>query len=253
MSKIILVTGASSGFGKAIATKFAAGGWNVILTARRKEKLDELSKALESNYGIKTLSLIFDVQDKKAVFDNLQNLPTEWQAINILVNNAGLALGRDSFENANLEDWETMIDTNVKGLLYASKAVLPMLIKEKGHIINIGSTAGKEVYKDGNVYCASKHAVDAISKAQRIDLLPYQIKVTAIHPGAADTEFSVVRFKGDAEKAKAVYLGYTPLMAEDIADTVWYVANTSAHVCINELVITCTAQANSMYLHKPSM
>jgi NADP-dependent 3-hydroxy acid dehydrogenase YdfG len=250
MSKIILVTGASSGFGKAIATKFAAGGWNVIITGRRKEKLDELAKALEANYGIKTLSLVFDVQDKKAVFDNLQNLPTEWQAINILVNNAGLALGRDSFENANLEDWETMIDTNVKGLLYASKAVLPILIKEKGHIINIGSTAGKEVYKDGNVYCASKHAVDAISKAQRIDLLQYQIKVTAIHPGAADTEFSVVRFKGDAEKAKAVYTGYTPLMAEDIADTVWYVANTPAHVCINDLVITCTAQANSMYLQK---
>lgn len=250
MSKIILVTGASSGFGKAIATKFAAGGWNVIITGRRKEKLDELAKALEANYGIKTLSLVFDVQDKKAVFDNLQNLPTEWQAINTLVNNAGLALGRDSFENANLEDWETMIDTNVKGLLYASKAVLPMLIKEKGHIINIGSTAGKEVYKDGNVYCASKHAVDAISKAQRIDLLQYQIKVTAIHPGAADTEFSVVRFKGDAEKAKAVYTGYTPLMAEDIADTVWYVANTPAHVCINDLVITCTAQANSMYLQK---
>jgi NADP-dependent 3-hydroxy acid dehydrogenase YdfG len=250
MSKIILITGASSGFGKATATKFAAGGWNVILTGRRKEKLEALAKALESNYGIKTLSLVFDVQDKKAVFDNLQNLPTEWQAINILVNNAGLALGRDSFENANLEDWETMIDTNVKGLLYASKAVLPMLIKEKGHIINIGSTAGKEVYKDGNVYCASKHAVDAISKAQRIDLLQYQIKVTAIHPGAADTEFSVVRFKGDAEKANAVYNGYTPLMAEDIAETVWYVANTPAHVCINDLVITCTAQANSMYLQK---
>jgi 3-hydroxy acid dehydrogenase/malonic semialdehyde reductase len=250
MSKIILITGASSGFGKATATKFAAGGWNLILTGRRKEKLDELAKALEANYGIKTLCLNFDVQDKKAVFDNLQNLPTEWQAINILVNNAGLALGRDSFENANLEDWETMIDTNVKGLLYASKAVLPMLIKEKGHIINIGSTAGKEVYKDGNVYCASKHAVDAISKAQRIDLLPYQIKVTAIHPGAADTEFSVVRFKGDAEKANAVYNGYTPLMAEDIADTIWYVANTPAHVCINDLVITCVAQANSMYLQK---
>ena len=250
MSKIILITGASSGFGKATATKFAAGGWNLILTARRKEKLDELAKALEANYGIKTLCLNFDVQDKKAVFENLQNLPTEWQAINILVNNAGLALGRDSFENANLEDWETMIDTNVKGLLYASKAVLPMLIKEKGHIINIGSTAGKEVYKDGNVYCASKHAVDAISKAQRIDLLPYQIKVTAIHPGAADTEFSVVRFKGDAEKASAVYNGYTPLMAEDIADTIWYVANTPAHLCINDLVITCTAQANSMYLQK---
>jgi NADP-dependent 3-hydroxy acid dehydrogenase YdfG len=250
MSKIILITGASSGFGKATATKFAAGGWNVIITGRRKEKLEVLAKALEANYGIKTLCLNFDVQDKKAVFDNLQNLPTEWQAINILVNNAGLALGRDSFENANLEDWETMIDTNVKGLLYASKAVLPMLIKEKGHIINIGSTACKEVYKDGNVYCASKHAVDAISKAQRIDLLPYQIKVTAIHPGAADTEFSVVRFKGDAEKASAVYTGYTPLKAEDIADTVWYVANTPAHVCINDLVITCTAQANSMYLQK---
>ncbi len=250
MSKIILITGASSGFGKATATKFAAGGWNLILTARRKEKLAELAKALEANYGIKTLCLTFDIQDKKAVFENLQNLPTEWQAINILLNNAGLALGRDSFENANLEDWETMIDTNVKGLLYASKAVLPMLIKEKGHIINIGSTAGKEVYKDGNVYCASKHAVDAISKAQRIDLLPYQIKVTAIHPGAADTEFSVVRFKGDAEKANAVYNGYTPLKAEDIADTVWYVANTPAHVCINDLVITCTAQANSMYLQK---
>ena len=250
MSKIILITGASSGFGKATATKFAAGGWNLILTARRKEKLAELAKALEANYGIKTLCLTFDIQDKKAVFENLQNLPSEWQAINILVNNAGLALGRDSFENANLEDWETMIDTNVKGLLYASKAVLPMLIKEKGHIINIGSTAGKEVYKDGNVYCASKHAVDAISKAQRIDLLPYQIKVTAIHPGAADTEFSVVRFKGDAEKANAVYTGYTPLKAEDIADTVWYVANTPAHVCINDLVITCTAQANSMYLQK---
>jgi len=250
MSKIILITGASSGFGKAIAEKFAAGGWNLILTARRKEKLEAVATAIEQKYKVKTLSLIFDVQNKETVFQQIGGLPTEWHAIDLLVNNAGLALGRDSFENANIEDWETMIDTNVKGLLYASKAVLPMLIKEKGHIINIGSTAGKEVYKDGNVYCASKHAVDAISKAQRIDLLQYQIKVTAIHPGAADTEFSVVRFKGDAEKAKAVYTGYTPLMAEDIADTVWYVANTPAHVCINDLVITCTAQANSMYLQK---
>jgi 3-hydroxy acid dehydrogenase/malonic semialdehyde reductase len=250
MSKIILVTGASAGFGKAIATKFAAGGWNVILTARRKEKLDELAKSLETSYGVKTLCLAFDIQDKNAVFANLQNLPTEWQAINILVNNAGLALGRDSFEQANLEDWETMIDTNVKGLLYASKAVLPNLIKEKGHIINIGSTAAKEVYKDGNIYCATKHAVDAISKAQRIDLLQYQVKVTAIHPGAVETDFSLVRFKGDAEKAKAVYAGYTPLKPEDIADTIWFVANTPAHVCINDLVLTCVAQGNSTLIHK---
>lgn len=250
MSKIILITGASAGFGKAIATKFAAGGWNLILTARRKEKLDELATTLETTYGIKTLCLSFDIQDKKAVFEHLQNLPTEWQAINILVNNAGLALGRDSFEQANLEDWETMIDTNVKGLLYATKAVLPNLIKEKGHIINIGSTAAKEVYKDGNIYCATKHAVDAISKAQRIDLLPYQVKVTAIHPGAVETDFSLVRFKGDAEKAKAVYAGYTPLKPEDIADTIWFVANTPAHVCINDLVLTCVAQGNSTLIHK---
>lgn len=250
MSKIILITGASAGFGKAIATKFAAGGWNLILTARRKEKLDELATTLETSYGIKTLCLSFDIQDKKAVFEHLQNLPTEWQAINILVNNAGLALGRDSFEQANLEDWETMIDTNVKGLLYATKAVLPNLIKEKGHIINIGSTAAKEVYKDGNIYCATKHAVDAISKAQRIDLLPYQVKVTAIHPGAVETDFSLVRFKGDAEKAKAVYAGYTPLKPEDIAETIWFVANTPAHVCINDLVLTCLAQGNSTLIHK---
>jgi NADP-dependent 3-hydroxy acid dehydrogenase YdfG len=250
MSKIILITGASSGFGKAIAEKFASGGWNLILTARRKEKLAEVASAIESKYGVKTLSLIFDVQDKAAVFAHLNNLPAEWQAVDLLVNNAGLALGRDSFLDANLEDWETMIDTNVKGLLYTSKAVLPYLIKQQGHIINIGSTAGKEVYKDGNVYCASKHAVDAISKAQRIDLLPYKIKVSVIHPGAVETDFSLVRFKGDASKAAAVYTGYEPLKAEDVADTAWYVANVPKHVCINDVVMTCVAQANSMHLHK---
>ena len=250
MSKIILITGASSGFGKAIAEKFAAGGWNLILTARRKEKLAEVASAIESKYGVKTLSLIFDVQDKAAVFTHLNNLPNEWQAVDLLVNNAGLALGRDSFLDANLEDWETMIDTNVKGLLYTSKAVLPYLIKQQGHIINIGSTAGKEVYKDGNVYCASKHAVDAISKAQRIDLLPYKIKISVIHPGAVETDFSLVRFKGDASKAAAVYAGYEPLKAEDVADTAWYVANVPKHVCINDVVMTCLAQANSMHLHK---
>jgi NADP-dependent 3-hydroxy acid dehydrogenase YdfG len=194
--------------------------------------------------------LIFDIQDKKAVFEKLSNLPTEWQAIDILVNNAGLALGRDSFQDAAIEDWETMIDTNVKGLLYASKAVLPFIIKQKGHIINIGSTAGKEVYKDGNVYCATKHAVDAITKAQRIDLLPYEVKVTAIHPGAVETDFSLVRFKGDASKANAVYAGYEPLKAEDIADITWYVANVPKHVCINDVVMTCVAQANSTTLFK---
>jgi NADP-dependent 3-hydroxy acid dehydrogenase YdfG len=250
MSKIILITGASSGFGKAIAEKFAAGGWNLILTARRKEKLAEVATAIEKKYGVKTLSLVFDVQDKEAVFAQLNNLPAAWQAVDILVNNAGLALGRDSFLDANIEDWETMIDTNVKGLLYTSKAVLPYLIKQQGHIINIGSTAGKEVYKDGNVYCASKHAVDAISKAQRIDLLPYKIKVSVIHPGAVETDFSLVRFKGDTAKAAAVYAGYDPLKAEDIADTAWYVANVPKHVCINDVVMTCVAQANSMHLHK---
>jgi NADP-dependent 3-hydroxy acid dehydrogenase YdfG len=250
MSKIILITGASSGLGKATAEKFAAEGWNLILTARRKEKLAVVVNDIEKKYGVKTLSMIFDVQDKKAVFEHLENLPKEWQAINVLLNNAGLALGRDPFEEANLEDWETMIDTNLKGLLYASKAVLPFIIAQKGHIINIGSTAGKEVYKDGNVYCATKHAVDAISKAQRIDLLQHQVKVTAIHPGAVETDFSLVRFKGDTTKADAVYAGYTPLKAEDIADTIWYVANTPKHVCINDLVITCTAQGNSTTIFK---
>jgi len=250
MSKIILITGASSGLGKATAEKFAAEGWNLILTARRKEKLAVVVNDIEKKYGVKTLSMIFDVQDKKAVFEHLENLPKEWQAINVLLNNAGLALGRDPFEDANLEDWETMIDTNLKGLLYASKAVLPFIIAQKGHIINIGSTAGKEVYKDGNVYCATKHAVDAISKAQRIDLLQHQVKVTAIHPGAVETDFSLVRFKGDTTKAEAVYAGYTPLKAEDIADTIWYVANTPEHVCINDLVITCTAQGNSTTIFK---
>jgi NADP-dependent 3-hydroxy acid dehydrogenase YdfG len=250
MSKIILITGASSGFGKATAEKFAAAGWNLILTARRKEILDAVANKLESDFGVQTLRFYFDIRDKKACFDALGNLPEAWQKVDVLVNNAGLALGRDSFDNANLEDWETMIDTNIKGLLYASKAVLPYIIKQKGHIINIGSTAGKEVYKDGNVYCATKHAVDAISKSQRIDLLPHGVKVTAIHPGAAETEFSLVRFKGDQAKADAVYTDYKPLYAEDIADTIWFAANTPAHVCINDIVMTCVAQANSMYLHK---
>ncbi|BAV04194.1 NADP-dependent 3-hydroxy acid dehydrogenase YdfG [Filimonas lacunae] len=251
--KIILVTGATSGFGKAIAEKFAAAGWNCIITGRRKEKLEELASHLQNQYKVNILPLTFDVQDREATTTQLQQLPAEWQQVDVLVNNAGLALGRDTFDAASLDDWDTMINTNVKGLLYVSKAVVPYMIANgKGHIINIGSTAGKEVYPNGNVYCASKHAVDAISKSQRIDLLPHSIKVTAVHPGAAETEFSDVRFKGDASKAKAVYDGYEPLHAADVADIVFYAANLPAHVCINDLVVTCTAQANSFFTHKNS-
>jgi 3-hydroxy acid dehydrogenase / malonic semialdehyde reductase len=253
MNKIILITGATSGFGKAIAEKFAANGWNCIVTGRREEKLQNIADELAEKFNVNVLPLVFDVQVKEEVFKQINNLPAEWKNIDILVNNAGLALGRDSFDNASLDDWETMIDTNVKGLLYVSKAVLPFMIKNgKGHIINMGSTAAKEVYMNGNVYCASKSAVEAISKAQRIDLLPHKIKVTAIHPGAVDTEFSLVRFKGDDTKAKAVYEGYEPLHAADIADVCYYCSTLPAHVCINDLVITCTAQANSIYTYKPA-
>jgi len=251
MNNIILITGATSGFGKAIAEKFVVNKWNCIITGRRKEKLQQLADELSSKHDVQILPLVFDVQERDEVFRQIENLPQEWKAIDVLVNNAGLALGRDSFDNASLDDWETMIDTNVKGLLFMSKAVLPLMIeKNKGHIINVGSTAGKEVYMNGNVYCASKHAVDAISKAQRMDLLPHKIKVTAIHPGAAETEFSLVRFKGDETKANAIYEGFQPLHAEDIAEICYYCATLPAHVCINDLVVTCTAQANSFYTYK---
>lgn len=251
MSKTILVTGATSGFGKAIAETFAAAGWNCIITGRRADRLNELSLELSNKFNIKVLTCCFDVQDRKAVFEAIESLPQDWKKIDVLVNNAGLALGRDSFENASLDDWDTMIDTNLKGLMYVTKAVLPIFMEQQnGHIINIGSTAGKEVYKDGNGYCASKHAVDAISKAMRIDLLPYKIKVTAVHPGAAETEFSLVRFKGNEQKAEMVYDGYKALAAKDVADIVFYTANLPAHVCINDLTVTCLSQANSFYLHK---
>ncbi len=251
MNNIILITGATSGFGKAIAEKFAVNKWNCIITGRRKERLQQIAEELSSKHETQILPLVFDVQQREEVFSQIENLPEEWRGVNVLVNNAGLALGRDTFDKALLDDWETMIDTNVKGLLYVSKAVLPLMIKKnKGHIINIGSTAGKEVYMNGNVYCATKHAVDAISKAQRMDLLPHKIKVTAIHPGAAETEFSVVRFKGEEQKANAMYEGFEPLRAEDIAEICYYCATLPAHVCINDLVVTCTAQANSFYTYK---
>lgn len=251
MQKIVLITGATSGIGKACAEKFSAAGYAVIITGRRQERLDELTRSLQDAYHNKVLGLCFDVQDKKAVFTVIENLQPEWKKIDILINNAGLALGRDSFDSADLQDWETMIDTNVKGLLYVSKAVIPFMITNKaGHIINIGSIAGKEVYENGNVYCASKFAVGAVSQAQRIDLLKYNIKVTALHPGAVETEFSLVRYKGEASKAAATYNNFIPLTGADVADSIYYCCNLPAHVCINDLVITPTSQATAHYLHK---
>ncbi|MBL0182383.1 MAG: SDR family NAD(P)-dependent oxidoreductase [Chitinophagaceae bacterium] len=251
MNKIVLITGATSGIGKACAEKFAANKNNLIITGRRNDRLTELKTDLEKKFGISVLSLCFDVQNRDEVEAAFKTLPEQWHKIDILINNAGLALGRDSFEDADMNDWETMLNTNVHGLLYVSKAILPFMIaQKKGHIINMGSVAGKEVYERGNVYCASKFAVDAISKAMRIDLLKNNIKVTGIHPGAVETEFSLVRFKGEEQTAKAAYTGLTPLTAADIADTVFYCASLPDHVCINDLVITCTQQAGTYYFHK---
>ncbi|WPV67356.1 SDR family NAD(P)-dependent oxidoreductase [Chitinophaga sp. LS1] len=248
---IVLITGATAGFGEACARKFAANGYDLILTGRRQERLTALQQDLEKANGIKVLPLTFDVRDEKAVSSVLAQIPDSWKAVDILINNAGLALGFSTIDEGTLSDWDTMIDTNVKGLLYVSRVVIPWLkARKKGHIINLGSTAAKTVYAKGNVYCATKAAVDAISQGMRIDLLPYFIKVTAIHPGAAETEFSVVRFKGDAGKADDVYKGFTPLRAEDVADTIYYCATLPAHVCINDLVITCTQQANAIYTYK---
>lgn len=248
---IVLITGATAGFGKACATTFAAKGYDVIITGRRKEKLAELQASLEKEYAIKVLSLDFDVRDELAVKQTLENIPASWKEVDILVNNAGLALGLSTIDEGSTADWNTMIDTNVKGLLYVSRMVIPwMKPRKKGHIINLGSTAAKHVYAKGNVYCATKAAVDAISQGMRIDLLPHRIKVTAVHPGAAETEFSVVRFKGDTGKAADVYKGFTPLTAQDVADVIYYCSTLPAHVCINDLVITPLQQANAYYTDK---
>lgn len=251
MNKIVLITGATSGIGKACAEKFASSGYNLIITGRRSDRLSELKVQLEKDWQVKVMLCCFDVQNRAAVNSTIEQLPDEWKKINILINNAGLALGKDSFEDASLDDWDAMMHTNVDGLLYVSKAVLPYMIANKnGHIINIGSIAGKEVYENGNVYCASKFAVDAISKAMRIDLLKHSIKVTSVNPGAVETEFSLVRFKGDELKSAAAYQGYVPLTGKDIADTVFYCATLPAHVCINDLVITCLQQAGTYYFKK---
>ncbi len=251
MRKLVFITGATSGFGKACAELFASNGYNLILNGRRSERLQQLKTELEQQFGCEVYPLVFDVQDKKAVDSAINSLPEAWKQVDVLINNAGLALGRDSFDEASFDDWETMLDTNVKGLLYVSRAVLPaMIARKKGHIINLGSVAAKDAYEKGNVYCASKAAVDSLSKTMRIDLLPYRIKVTAIHPGAAETEFSLVRFHGDEDKAASVYKGYQALSAQDVAEVIYYTTTLPPHVCINDLVLSGTAQANSIYFHK---
>jgi NADP-dependent 3-hydroxy acid dehydrogenase YdfG len=247
MKKTILITGATSGFGKAIAARFAKEGYDVCITGRREDRLDELKHELEQ-YGGKVVTLAFDVRDKAQVKDAIDYLKQQVKGIDILVNNAGLAAGMATIDEGDTDDWDAMIDTNLKGLLYVTRQIAPMMREQAGgHIINIGSTAGKVVYKNGNVYCATKFAVDALNQAMRIDLLPYGIKVTAIHPGMAETEFSLVRFKGDEERAKNIYADINPLQAGDIADIAWYCASLPPHVCINDLTVTCLTQANSVY------
>ena len=243
MIKTIMITGATSGFGRAIAVKFAQNGYNLIVTGRRKERLDELEQELIQN-KVKVLSLNFDVRNRSEVGSVIQKLPVEWKNIDILINNAGLAAGLSHIDDGDLDDWDRMVDTNVKGLLYVTRAVAPLMVaRNQGHIFNISSIAGKDVYENGNVYCASKSAVDSVSKAMRIDLLKNNIRVTNIAPGMAETEFSIVRFKGDKEKADAVYKGIDALTGEDIAEVIYYCATLPAHVCINDLTITPTQQA----------
>lgn len=253
MSKIVLITGATSGIGKACAKVYAQNQFNLIITGRRAEKLDTLKAELEKEYAIKVMALVFDVRERTSVERELAALPEDWKKVDILINNAGLSQGLDPIQNGSFDDWDTMIDTNVKGLLYVSKIVSNwMIVQKSGHIINIGSIAGKEVYANGNVYCASKHAVDALNKAMRIDLLPHGIKVTGIHPGAVETEFSIVRFHGDEAKAAKVYEGYEPLVAQDIAETIFFTTSRPAHVNINDLVIMPTVQASAFYWNKNS-
>jgi 3-hydroxy acid dehydrogenase / malonic semialdehyde reductase len=256
MGKICFITGATSGFGRACAFKFAENGYDLIINGRREDRLTQISRELQAKYKVDVLELVFDVRDQEAVFASITNMESKWKDIDVLVNNAGLALGRDYFDEADVDDWNTMIDTNVKGFLYVAKAVSRLMATRnidegpKGHIINMGSVAGKEVYEKGNVYCASKFAVDALNQSMRIDLLRHRIKVTAINPGAAETEFSVVRFKGDESTAKSIYSGLKPLTAEDIADVVYYCTTLPSHVCINDLSITCLQQANTIYFNR---
>jgi NADP-dependent 3-hydroxy acid dehydrogenase YdfG len=251
MKKTILITGATSGFGEAIARAFAQEGHRIVITGRRKERLDKLKSEIEKSNDSRVQILAFDVRDERAAMAAIDSLPENWKNIDVLVNNAGLARGKSHLDAGNVDDWNEMIDTNVKGLLYMSRAVIPLLKNSKqGHIINVGSIAGTEVYPGGNVYCASKHAVNALSKALRIELLPFGIRVSQIRPGLAETEFSIVRYHGDAEKAAQVYKGFEPLIANDIARIALFVADSPAHVCINDIEVTPTAQANAYTLFK---
>lgn len=246
----ILITGATSGFGKAIATQLAAQNkqHEIWITGRREDRLDAVKQELETQYKVFVITTVNDVRDRNAVLELAKDVESAWGYTDVLINNAGLALGMSSIDNGDIDDWDTMIDTNLKGLLYVTRAIAPLMRERKsGHIINIGSTAGKVAYQNGNVYCATKFAVDALSQTMRIDLLPYNIKVTSINPGMAETEFSLVRFKGDEQTAGGVYNGYLPLRAEDVANIVEYCIGLPAHVCINDLTVTCTQQANSIY------
>lgn len=249
--KTILVTGATSGIGEAIAQIFARANNKIIITGRRKERLKKLKEKLEKDFGAQVHTLCFDVQKAEEVKTAIASLPEDYRNIDILINNAGLALGRASFDNGLEQDWDTMIDTNIKGVLYVTKAIVPGMIERKsGHIVNIGSIAGKETYLGGNVYCATKHAVDSLTKAMRIDLLEHGIKVTGVCPGIVETEFSEVRYKGDKEKAKLVYEGYHPLSPRDVAELVFFTATRPPHVNINDVVIVPTTQANTFYSKK---
>lgn len=251
MNKIALITGATSGIGKAIALKLAKESYDIIMTGRRKERLEELKAELTKAYNIRVLTLNFDIRIYNEVEKSFSNLPKEWQDIDVLVNNAGLAVGLNPIHQGVIDDWERMIDTNIKGLLYMTRLVSPgMADRKNGHIINICSIAGKDVYANGNVYCATKHAVDALSKGIRIDLLPYGIKVTQICPGAVETEFSLVRFKGDDNRAQEVYKGFTPLYANDIAEAVYYAVSQPKHIDIQDVLIMPTAQADGSTFHK---
>ncbi len=246
--RIALITGATSGIGAACAQRFYDEGYDIIITGRRQERLDAMAATLDSE---RVYRLCFDVRNRNQVVNALNELPPEWKKIDILVNNAGLALGLSTFFNGNIDHWDTMMDTNVKGLLYVSRAVSQGMIERKsGHIINIGSIAGKEVYMNGNVYCASKHAVDALSKAMRIELAEQGIRVGAVHPGAVETEFSEVRFEGDTDKAAQVYKGFENLVAEDVADAVFYMASRKPHVNINDLIIMPQAQPVASIIHR---